>query len=38
MFAIITNIALDITVGVAWWITKQVTYGTIQTIKYIINN
>jgi hypothetical protein len=37
MIGFITTVALDVTLGVAWWLTKQVTYGTIYTIRYIVS-
>ncbi len=34
MLLLVTSIALDISLGVAWWITKQVTY---RTIAYMVS-
>ena len=36
MIGYITTIALDVTLSVAWWLTKQVTYSTIYTVRYML--
>ena len=40
MFGFIQKVALDVTLdvtlSVAWWLTKQVTYGTINTFRYMV--
>jgi hypothetical protein len=36
MFGFITSVALDVTLNIAWWLTKQVTYGTINTLRYMV--
>ena len=29
MLSFVTSLALDVTLGIAWWVTKKITYGTI---------
>ena len=36
MFIFISSIVLDISLGIAWWITKKLTYQTVNTITYMI--
>ncbi len=36
MISFLTSVALDISLGIAWWITKQVTYKTVTTITYML--
>ena len=36
MLIFISTIVLDISLGVAWWVTKQITYHTINTITTYI--
>ena len=32
MLSILTSVAMDISLGIAWWVTKQVTYKTVHLI------
>ena len=32
----LASVAFDVTLGVTWWITKQVTYKTVNTITYML--
>ena len=36
MLIFLTSIALDMTLVIAWWATKQITYHTINTITNYI--
>lgn len=36
MIYVLTSIAMDISLSIAWWIAKQVTYTTVSTITYMI--
>jgi hypothetical protein len=38
MIYILTSIAMDISLNIAWWIAKQVTYNTVNTITYMIKS
>lgn len=33
MISFLTSIALDVSLGIAWWITKQVAYTTVNGIS-----
>jgi hypothetical protein len=35
MFFYLTNVVLDISSGVLWWVIKNTTYGAYKGIKYI---
>ena len=32
MLSILTSVAMDISLGIAWWVTKQVTYKAVHLI------
>ena len=36
MLIFITSIAVDISLGIAWWVTKKITYHTINTLTNYI--
>ena len=36
MISLLTNIVLDATVGVAWWLTKNSYYGIKNGVNYFI--
>ena len=38
MFVYLTNVILDITVGITWWITKNTCYTVYNGITYILSN
>ena len=37
MIGVIVTVALDITVSVTWWLTKQITTGTMYTVNYLLS-
>lgn len=32
----IASVAFDLSISIAWWATKQVTYKTVNTIAYML--
>ncbi len=38
MFIYLTNVILDITVGITWWITKNTCYTVYNGVTYILSN
>ena len=38
MFIYLTNVILDITVGITWWITKHTCYTVYNGVTYILSN
>ncbi len=34
--AALVSVALDLSISIAWWATKQVTYKTVNTIAYML--
>ncbi len=38
MLIFLTSVALDISIGIAWWITKKITYKTVNAITYMISS
>ena len=36
MIGFITTVALDVTLSLAWWVTKQVAYGAIYSVRYMV--
>ncbi len=33
MLLFLTSIALDLSLGIAWWVTKQIAYQTVSLIR-----
>ncbi len=38
MLIFLTSIALDLSLGIAWWVTKQIAYHTVSAVTYMFSS
>jgi hypothetical protein len=37
MLSLITTVAIDLTMSISWWVTKQIATGAVNAISYFIS-